>query len=340
MRTIWWTSVLGLALVGCNKDKDVGGDSGDSGTGDSGSDSGAGDSGDSGTDCVAAVTATSPTDGATGVYYRDIYVVDFSADASAAEIEILDDAGTPVSREITWSDGNVQASVRADLEASSAYTLHVELCGVTTEVGFSTSELGTPLDGGTSSVQGRTYMIQLSEADITEPALLGSLARQYLTVPLLFEVTEANDSVVDLLGALGYLEDDGTYTQMTWLPTWDFPAGDFADAPYFYAEAEYITIMYGPYPIPIENFTLEGSFTSDGAQIQKGRATGKADTRYMAPLIKRDPKDYAAFCDLAGSLGIYCEPCADGEDYCLYIVAEEIVGTWQEGVDLIEVAAD
>lgn len=333
--TLWSLAPLALLLTGCNKDKDdTGGGDDTADTGDTSDTGDTTDTGDTSSDCTAAVTSTDPTAGATDVYYRGIYTISFDQDGSAADISVLDGAGAEVATDVSWSEGNVQAELRADLAASTPYTLHIELCGVTTDVPFTTSALGTPLTDGNESLIGKTYMIQLSEADITDPALLDAIASQYLTVPLLFQVTASDATSVDLLGALGEQNTDGTYSQLAGLPTWDFPAGDFSDSPYFSAAAEYITIMYGDIPIPIEGFTLEGSFTSDGSQIQMGRATGKADSRFMAPLISRPEDDYGAFCELAGAMGIPCEPCADGKPYCLYIVAENITALYQPGVTL------
>lgn len=342
MRLINWSVLLGsLALAACNKDKDAdtgGQDSDTADSGDTGVDTADSDTSDSDTgECTVAVTGTVPTADAIDVYYRDTFRVSFDGDGSAAAISLLDSAGTDVTTEITWSEGNVQAYVKGDLAALSAYTLHVEECGVTTDIPFLTSDLGTPLTAGNASLLDHTYMIQLSESDITTPALLDAIASEYLTVPLLFNITAVDETSIDLLGALGYHENDGSYTQLTSYPTWDFPAGDFSDSPYFSAQADYVTIMYVDIPIPIEEFYLEGVFTADGNYIQNGKAKGKADSRFMGPLINQPEDAYSAFCDLGASLGIACEPCADGENYCVYIEAENITGYYQPGLTLVEV---
>ena len=343
MRTITWGALLGsLALMACNKDKDTEtGDTSDSGSVDTGDSTETGDTDTSDTDtgdCVAAVIATSPTANATDIYYRDTFTVTFDDDGSAAVISILDGGGTDVANEVTWSEGNVQAYVKGTLAPLTTYTLHVEECGVTTDVPFTTSDLGTPLEGGNASMLNRTYMVQLSEANITTPALLDAIASEYLTVPLLFMVSSVDETSMGLLGGLGYHENDGTYTQLTAYPTWDFPAGDFTESPFFAAQAATVTITYGDIPIPIENFYLEGVFTADGSFIKNGKATGKADSRFMGPLISQPADAYSAFCDLGSKLGISCEACSDGEPYCLYIVAEDITGYYQDGLTIVPVA--
>lgn len=320
-----------LALFGCNKDKDdTGGDTQPTGTDDT-SDT------DPTTDCTTTVTSTSPEDGDSDVYYRTVFTVSFEGDGSGAVFSIADEAGNALeATDITWSEGNVQAMFRADLAPETTYHLDVHVCDATTSTVFATNTIGTPIEAGNASVTGRTYVTRLSDATIVDPAVLDPLLGQYLTVPLLFEVTAADDTTIDLLGALGYQEDDGSFTQLTDLPTWDFPAGDFSDSPYFFAQAAAIVIMYGDIPIPIEDFTLEGSFTADGTEITYGRATGLGDSRYLGELVNQ-PGVESAVCDLAATLGVTCELCNDGEPYCLYIIAEDIDAVYEEGLDVIEV---
>ena len=55
---------------------------------------------------------------------------------------------------------------------------------------------------------------------------------------------------------------------------------------------------------------------------------------YMGELVGRTAKDYSAVCDIAAGAGVKCVPCSDGEPYCLYIVAEEITATQEDGLVL------
>lgn len=331
-----WTLIVLLAIAGCKKDKaDDTGDT-DTHTGDDSGD----DTGDTNLPCTVTVTGTEPEPDAVDVYYKGIVEVTFDGDAVAAEadIDVLDGSGYPVLQDVAWSDGNLVAYVRPELQPNSAYELVARVCDTTTSVRFQTGPLGEPLTDGNASLVDRTYVFTLADAKITEPAFLDALAGQYLTVPLLFNVTAADDTTIDFLGALGYFDpSDSQYYQVD-LPTWDFPAGDFTESPYFTAQADYITIMYDTIPIPIEGFYLEGVFTADGASILEGRATGKGDTRHMAPLINQPEDAYSAVCEFAALAGVYCEDCADGEPYCLYIVAEDIQAAYVPGLSVVEIA--
>lgn len=283
-------------------------------------------------ECAVTTLAIVPEDGATGVYYRDPLVVSFEGDASAeATISLVDASGAETAVTPTWGEGGVQATMDVVLEPSTTYTLTVDVCDATTTATFTTSDLGTPLTVASADLQGRTYVFRLSEADITEPAFLDVIADSYLNVPLLLGITAADDTSIDILGALGTLNDDGSYTQNMAQLTWDFPAADFTTRPFFFAQAEYIVLSYQGTPIPIEDFTIEGTFTADGTAIMEGRATGLGDSRELGQMIFGDD-DPAAICNLAEDQGVYCVPCADGGPYCLEIVAEDIVATWEEGL--------
>lgn len=283
--------------------------------------------------CLVGVIETEPAAGATDVYYHDTLTVSFDGDGASAVFTLLDGAGTDVPVTATWTDGNVQAMLTAELGPSTTYTLTTDLCGAAWSVSFTTSDLGTPLTIDPTALVGSTYVFRLSDADITEPAFLGIIAGTYLTVPILMGVDAADASSIDLLGGLGY-ETGSTFVQEPGLPTWDFPAADFTGQPYFAAASPLITIMYGPTPIPITDFTLSGTFTADGSAIEQGFATGIGDSRYMAELVGKPADDYGAVCDLAAAAGVYCTDCTDGEPYCLYIVAENISATKVDGLTM------
>lgn len=286
--------------------------------------------------CTATVLSVEPADGATDVYYHDTVVVSFDGDGSTAAFTLTAADGTDAPVSAAYTEGGVQAELTATLAPSTAYTLTTELCGATSTSTFTTSSLGTPLEMDPSALVGATYMFRLSDADITEPAFLDLIAGTYLTVPILLTVQEADSASIHLIGGLG---DDsaGEVTQIPDLPTWDFPSADFTAQPYFHAESELVTIMYGDTPIPIEQFNLSGTFAADGSTISAGRATGVGDTRYMASLVGKPDDDLAAICDLAAAAGVYCTECSDGEPYCLPIVAEHIEAAKVDGLTLVVV---
>jgi hypothetical protein len=325
--------LMALGLTGCPQP------SKDTADTDIGTDSDTDDTADTDTHgtCDAAVLSTTPANGATAVYYRDGIEVSFDDDGSLAAITLVDADGAEVPFTTTWTEGNVQAQLTTVLEANTTYLLSVDVCSVITTAEFTTSSVGEPLAVSPSDLIGRTYVFRLSDAEITDPAFLEFVAATYLTVPLLIAVTASDDTTLDLIGGIGEAENDGTFSQVLTEETWDFPAGDFSQQPYFEASAAYITLGYDGIPIPIEGFHLSGTFSADGTSIEKGVASGMGDSRYMGPLLGRDADDYGAVCEIAAGAGITCEPCSDGEPYCLNIVAEEVNAVWEDGLVMEEV---
>ncbi|MES2641594.1 MAG: Ig-like domain-containing protein [Myxococcota bacterium] len=330
-RHLVWVLALSACVekdLGATDDKDVnGGDTADSDT-DTDTDT------DTDVPCTATVIGNEPADGATAVYYRDPIEVSFEGDGSTAAFTLTDAGGTAAAFETTWTEGNVQAILSTVLAADTTYTLGVDVCGVATSSSFTTSSLGTPLTEDPSSLVGRAFVWRLSESTITEPSFLDFVASTYLTVPLLISISSAGSSEIDLLGGVGYHENDGSYTQVMDEETWDFPAGSFEEQPYFEAYADYITVSYNGIPIPIEQFHLSGTFTADGTSIEKGVGSGFGDSRHMGPLLNQAADDYSAVCRIAVKAGVECVPCSDGEPYCMYIVAEDITARWELGLTM------
>jgi hypothetical protein len=64
--------------------------------------------------------------------------------------------------------------------------------------------------------------------------------------------------------------------------------------------------------------------------------SGDGDTRYLGCLIPGSDGDPNAVCALAAPLGVTCEPCPDGEPYCLHIEASDLEGVFLNGVSIIE----
>jgi hypothetical protein len=289
-------------------------------------------------DCTVTTESTSVRDGATDVYYRDTFTVSFTGDARAAgaTVSLTDASGTAVTVESTWSEGNVQTSLSGVLAPETDHTLTVSVCGVDTVVNFRTSALGSPLEGEPSMLVGQTYVFRLSDSEITQPRFLDAVAGTYLTVPILVSVVAADASSIELIGSLGELQNDGSYRQVPREPTWAFPAADFTAHPYFEASADRIVLAYAGIDIPVEQFTLSGTFSADGTFLEEAVVTGFGDSRNMGALLgQADNPD--AMCDLAEAAGVTCTDCADGAPYCLYIVAEEIDAAEVPGVSITPV---
>jgi hypothetical protein len=347
------SSALALLLLfgtSCDGDKadDTGGVIGDGGTSDGGttdsgaadggtSDGGTGDSG-SGPPCTAALIDSEPGADEVDVYWRDDIVLDFDSDATGAQLLLTwADGSSDLSALATWESGGLVATISGlQLQDSTAYTLSIA-CGDGFEVPFTTSTYGAPLEVDTATLVGQTYYLDLPGAKFVEPPGVGALLGLFLEQPILVGVTSVDAKWIDTLGAPGIEDGVGGATQDLDQGTWDFPAADFTQAPYFTTDPTDIVITYSydiDYEIPIYGFVLEGTFSADGSSIGGGKAGGIGDTRNLGPALSLGD-DPDALCKYMSGFGLVCEACPDGVEACMYIEAWFDPAPAQDGVVLV-----
>ncbi|MFN7142401.1 MAG: Ig-like domain-containing protein [Myxococcota bacterium] len=303
-----------------------------SGGDDKGTDTAGGDSGSDTNGCDVIVDSTLPASGAIDADYRAAIEFHLSdADPTATVSSSI--AGTT-----TLADDNetVIFTPSAPLAPSTDYTVTLEYCGGTVDLGFKTSSLGTPLPD-TNVLVGKTFALDLAGARIVEPAGIGSVLSSYLTQDILVGVDTVSATEINMTGAIGK-EDASPPAQDFCTPTIDFPVADFDEQPFFQIGPQTTTLSVAGYSIEIGNLEITGTFASDASYFGGGTLSGTIDTRPLAPLLD-DSGDEGAICDLAVSFGAVCEACpSDGEPFCLTLVADQIVAVEVEGTSLSEVA--
>ncbi|MCA9493592.1 MAG: hypothetical protein KC621_26855 [Myxococcales bacterium] len=290
-------------------------------------------------DCYDRFVTTVPTDGTHGWYWRDRPVVYAQTENHASyQVWLQDTDGNRLDTSVTW-DG-LAGTVEWDgwLSADTTYELVLEDCATTSTVTFDTSELGAPLSVSASSLVGNTYLLDLVDANWVEPATLAPLVYIYFTTPVLLGVQYADSTRIDLVGAPGVVDQFGVVTQDASAPTWDFPLSDFTDSPFLDARVDSLVLQYTDggvtVDIPVENYVFQATFEPDGRTLGGGVLSGRGDTRYLGALLGDDSP--GTMCELADSLQVPCQPCADGLPYCLDIRAEDIHGTLVDGLRLVE----
>ena len=162
--------------------------------------------------CPHRIVQTEPVDGATGWYWRSAPT--FWADTTVKDryaVQLVDSQGYLVTDSLVWSEtGNTFGlDLSTPLEPSAEYTLRWSDCAEQGEVTFTTSDLGTPLNGDVSDLVGKAYNVDLVGADWVEPGAMGALMSLYFTTPVLLGVQWADDATIDLLGAPGYEDSFG-----------------------------------------------------------------------------------------------------------------------------------
>lgn len=347
------TLLIPVLLLACNKDETP--TPGDSTAVSDDSDVNNADSGEVVEDCMTVPEEISPKDEKSGVYWRDTLSVTFTEpvdDASFVLRRVIADTGDQEVHEPalieSWNETHqiVELTPQGYLHATTNYALDITVCEQTYTSTFSTGEFGDGLTIDASELEGRAYVVDLGAVDFTEPAGFGSFMALYLDIPILIGVQEVSpdETKMQILGAQGRLKNDGTYTQkytetiddVKWyVATWPFEDVSFAD-PYFSGSAALINLSYSGVSIPVYDFHIEGTFSSDATSFGGGKIWGLADTRNMAPLFdEADDPNYV--CELVGTAGVACEPCpADDENYCLYLKGEDITAEWLDYITLLE----
>ncbi len=212
------------------------------------------------------------------------------------------------------------------LQPSTPYTATITWDGGTpTDLDFQTSAVGAPLNDPEMTLTGGDFRLDLASATFTEPPGVGSLLAQYISdVHMVFHIDGLDDVAGTVEVYSGLLEEDGNdYVQDMCVPTTDFPTGDWSN-PYLEIGPADVEVDMEGYGMPLTGLTIGGSFTVDGLSIAGGTYDAQMDTRALDPLIDPDA-DPGATCDLMATLGISCEPCADGSGtFCLTISAQDV----------------
>lgn len=289
--------------------------------------------------CPSRFVDSRPAGGEGQWYWRDRPVLFTATDnREAYDAWLVDGFGNRLDTELVWAETGVSFELQWEgfLEPSTDYTLWRRDCSVTEAIEFRTSELGAPITEGAASLVGTTFRLDLVNATWVEPGALSTLLALYFTTPILLGVQYADGSHLDLLGAPGAVDTFGAVAQQTSAPTWDFPIQPFDQQPYFEAEVDFIQLDYNTgsqvVAIPVQDFRLFGTIGPDGASFGGGEISGLADTRDLGVVLGDDDDD--AICEFAESLGVSCQPCDDGQPYCLKIIGEDVEGTRVDGLTL------
>ncbi|MEL6341683.1 MAG: Ig-like domain-containing protein [Myxococcota bacterium] len=281
--------------------------------------------------CTVNVTPIYPTDGQADFYYLSPLEFGLSEADASATVTLADASGAAVSGSSALNEDQDELTFTPDapLSSSTGYVATVSFCDgqSTADVSFSTSELGEPLaDPG--SIVGNTYAIDISSAEL-EPAALSVLLEGAGEIPsVLLNVTSADATSLEFIGALS---DDAGEVQDTCTPTLDdFPPADFSAQPFFeFSAPDGLNLSVAGFDITIAALNINGTFAADGSYFGGGTLVGELDARdigFIALELGLESDDPDELCSLLGGLGVTCQTCAsDGEAYCATITATRIV---------------
>lgn len=305
-----------MALLACGKD-DGSGDSGSTGDGSDGT------SGGCEATSLSAVEGA-PGDGNTSYYYRGTVEFNMNAEDDSATIEVVDDSGSAVSGSVTTRAGaaggfDLVFTPDSPLAPSTTYEATATTCGASGAISFSTSDVGTALDGCDPS--GETYTIDLNGARFLQPAGVAELLLDQLDDDILIGVQSLDGAVLQTIGAIG-ANGEQDYCN----PSIPFPEAEFED-PYFQIGPQDVSISVAGITVEISSLGVSGDFTSDCGSIEGAVLSGKLDARVLAPVVGElleGADDPDGLCALLVNFGVSCEACDDGQNYCVDVLVDQI----------------
>lgn len=313
-----------LMAIGCSSKDDGAGDTGSNGGGDP-------------TDVCGTPQATADFD-EVDFYVRGTVDFKFTKDKDEeATISVADAAGADVSGATEWIGDTIRFTPAAPLATGATYQATLTHCGGAADVSFQTGDLGGALTDGPESLVGRTYAVALGDARFVKPEGVGSLLGGLLTQDILVGVTAANDTEINMMGALS---QEGSLDQDRCEPSIEFPvAADFSEAPFFAIEAEELALTIADFNVGIKDFTLSGTFAADGSYMGGAVLAGLLDARDLVEAligggILEEGSDATSVCDLISAFNVNCEACSDGEAYCLSIHVDQIMAE-ETGSELV-----
>ena len=189
----------------------------------------------------------------------------------------------------------------------------------------------TPVE---DSLEGNTYVVDIANANIVEPAGVGGIIGSFIDQELMVGVQSETATEIEMIGALS-VGGSSPAEQDYCLPSIDFPTADFSDNPDFsIGPADALFVVSG-YEVTFSEFQLSGTFAADGSDFHDGVLAASIDSRNVDAAMGQPE---GTVCTYASSLGTGCETCpSDGEEYCLSFRAEDVVGERQSSTTVYEV---
>jgi len=321
--------VLPRLMLGCAAGANFGAPESDGLNGGGDDDFSLGDDDDAGDDDLLGgceIQGTSPVDGDPAAYYRDPIQVAFVEPVTEANITLEGEGGV-VPGEVSLSDDGLTATFDphgddpdAHLYADASYQATVDGGGCWAEWTFTTSVLGTDLSGDVT-LRDAVYIVYPEQAEMLNPAGVGSLLSMLGLEPFLLAIDEVSGDEIGLTAAgldLAELAQDPCV--MT---------ADLTEAAPALLSGSHLSMSPFVLDIPFQQedwsadseYWLDGAqvgfeaeFTPDGSVLTEGRIEGVVNGFALDALLADLSNDHDTYwqgstCDLLEKLGSPCSAC-------------------------------
>ncbi len=288
--------------------------------------------------CETVIDETNPASGAADFYILNDIVFELNEEDTTAVLSLVDASGAAVSGTSSVDGSTITFTPDAALAPSTGYTASLSYCHPESpaDIAFTTSDLGSALSG---SIAGNTYAVDISSGTFVKPAGVGALLGDAFSNNILIGILDDSGDALEVRGAISI---EGVYDQDMCSETLDdFPAADFSDSPYFEIPEGDLTLTLMGFTATIYDLSVSGMFAADGSYFGGGELRGNLDARdlvnIIADLIEVESAD--DICGLVAGFGVPCEPCTDGEVYCVGVEVVDLVAQ-NTNTEVVPVTAD
>lgn len=263
-------------------------------------------------ECTNTIVEHFPMNAASDAYYRTTIEVVVAKVEEDAQIAVEGVTGSQ-----SWLGNRLIFTPDAPLSPDTTYNWTFDYSCAVVDFSFTTNAIGTPT-GLTDELVGKSFALDLGNARFVKPEGVGALLGQYLTTDILIGVESLDGTDLYMMGAIG-LEGAEPPAQDTCSPSIAFPNAATYEDPYFSVGPADTAITVEDITVNLQSLFISGSFTPQADAIVGSVLQGAADTRDFQDLIEEGD-----ICELAGAIGVSCEPCNDGEVKCLSLVVDSI----------------
>ena len=279
--------------------------------------------------CDISILETVPYPESTNAYYRSpIKVVLSDVDPTASVMVSTSDVD--ISGEILREENIILFQPDAPLLPSTQYNISVSYCGSEepANINFSTSDVGSPLNGGTAILEDRSYVVDLSQGTVIEPVGIGEFLQTLLNNKFLIDMQQVNPTQAYVRMALS---KTNTAQQNHCVPTIeDFPIVQLEEAPYFTLSGTDIPIVIDQYQMLLYEFSISGTINPQGTEFVEMDAYGILDLREVFPILQDfnlNAETVDDFVTYLEDLNVAIDPCSDSENYCMIIVMSDLTAS-------------
>jgi len=215
------------------------------------------------------------------------------------------------------------------LDRETEYAWTAALCAEEAASGIFTTRWEGELLEDPSVLAGRTFSMDLTDAEWLEPEGGGGLVSGLFAGVFLLGIQEVLEHEIDIIFAVGEDVGGGVIQQDPCYETVDFEPADFTRNPYFELGPKRMPLEVQGQAVMLDDVQISGALVDDGTDLTDAELIANADARQFG--------DWEYVCGMLDVFGAPCQACSDGVEACVGLHVAQIEGAAQGGVVIQEV---